>query len=457
MSNNPRVWLDWKKIDSLGGGGQSHTFKVRHRTDSRIGVLKLLKLGDGKSKDDTARLRFKREVKILNEIRHPNIVRLMDENVDAEPYFYVTPFGEPLNKWWVTNLPGVVEAQRIIRSLLEGLAQFHSKGGVHRDIKPANVVMLADENGQGRPVLIDFGLAFTTGDDHLTRPSRLVNNRFVAPPAALYGVYEDPPATWDCLGIAWLWAWMLAENPNDGYGRYHWRYHRFVNFDQAEIVRAVMAVCSTESLCPKDASSMLRMLDNLGLKPREESQTSGATGGETFDFRAASEADNKRHARELIKQADEVELKESAGVFILPIIKDLSDALKAMFARACQNLPLRPKFGDPMDVSRQGGSMLVECECGSAPPPPFTIRVHVNFQLHQSDRFLPFFGCLEVHHPRLQSGLGDPMRTSIRVEALIWDKEGSMWLGSPGERVVTIKDVVDLIESWLNTPEFYAT
>lgn len=388
---------------------------------------------------------------------------LIDADVGAEPY-YITPFGEPLDKWWdAAKHDSIDEAHRIVRSLLNGLAHFHDQRGVHRDIKPQNVVMLPANDGGPRPVLIDFGLAHTVGDDHLTPPDgKLVGNQFATPPGAAYGAYDDPPAAWDCLGLAWLWAWMLADG-QPKYGRYHWRYHRFIHFDQSEIVRAVMAVCSIESLCPTDASSMIKMLDNLGLKPQGKSQMINAVGAGTTAYRNAAEIHTKRRAEELMKRAADVENKEAAAAFVAPLVGNLAERIKVVFIRACsENLPitptfLYPPFGDVGDASRlldvaanHSGLMLVHCVCGNDPPPPFHITVSVYYSLwDKSGRFLPFGVNFQLDHPRISRPAGDP----IEQETVDWDKLGGMWLGR--ERTATIEDVVDLIQTWLTDPQFW--
>lgn len=111
--------------------------------------------------------RLLREVSILRQMpRHPNIVKLFDiftdENTFGESntlYFVFDVARQDLLSFIKKNaVIEVLNAKRIMYSVLCGLKFLHSAGIVHRDLKPANI--LIDMNGQAQ--ICDFGLARTT-------------------------------------------------------------------------------------------------------------------------------------------------------------------------------------------------------------------------------------------------------------------------------------------------------
>lgn len=114
--------------------------------------------------DADARHRFAREAAALASIRHPNVVRVVGVGADESGASFVAMEYVPgasleslINdraaaEEWVPIQRGL----EIVRALAAGLGAVHAAGYVHRDVKPSNVLL---EEGTGRPVLIDFGLA----------------------------------------------------------------------------------------------------------------------------------------------------------------------------------------------------------------------------------------------------------------------------------------------------------
>jgi len=105
--------------------------------------------------------RLNREIRALQTIRHPNVVRLVEYTYSSTPekqvHHIIEEFVEgsdltdPLNTGpWTTE-----RASEFFAALSDGLAALDDEEVVHRDLKPSNIRVRND----GSPVIIDFGLA----------------------------------------------------------------------------------------------------------------------------------------------------------------------------------------------------------------------------------------------------------------------------------------------------------
>jgi hypothetical protein len=148
----------WKNVGSLGEGGQGFVFRVSDLTGDRNGEWALKRL---KKLDRVER--FKREVKILREHPHENIVPLVDAQVnehgeEAENYLVmpIAKYGDLRKRLpiYQGHIGSVVEVALQIARTLDFIHTFNL---VHRDIKPGNI--LFPEAGH-KVWLADFGLAF---------------------------------------------------------------------------------------------------------------------------------------------------------------------------------------------------------------------------------------------------------------------------------------------------------
>lgn len=145
--------------------------------------------------DTQVRRRFERELRLIADCRHPNIVRILDSGEDDHGSFW---YAMPLAKGSLAD-----EADRFVgkdddivhlmRQILAGLGYVHKKGIFHRDIKPANVLRLQSDTW----AISDFGLAreaerTTTA---LTSTLQGVGTFFYAAPEAWKGAkYAEAPA-----------------------------------------------------------------------------------------------------------------------------------------------------------------------------------------------------------------------------------------------------------------------
>ncbi len=139
-------------------GGSARIYKARDLTSNQDVAIKVL--NSTPQEDDLAKEFFYRETEALRELRHPNIIELLDSGYDSEDqsYFLILP-------WVDHNLIDYIRlatpdgwdsfAETIVIPVLKGLAMAHSRNIIHRDIKPSNILVTDD----GCPKLADFGIA----------------------------------------------------------------------------------------------------------------------------------------------------------------------------------------------------------------------------------------------------------------------------------------------------------
>jgi serine/threonine protein kinase len=105
---------------------------------------------------------FRREVKIMRTLRHPNIVEFLGVCMEAPNLCLVTEYlsngslEDVLERMSLKD--GKFSLKRIIslaKDIARGLNWLHHKGIIHRDLKSANILL--DQNGKGK--ICDFGLS----------------------------------------------------------------------------------------------------------------------------------------------------------------------------------------------------------------------------------------------------------------------------------------------------------
>ena len=154
----------YKLLRLLGEGGMGQVFEaVNQNTDRRVAIKTLHAQFAG---DAAVVQRFLREARAATKILHPNVVDILDLDLDATtgaPYI-VQEFlaGESLEAYVEAKadqrLP-VEETLRILVPVMEALVAAHALGIVHRDLKPANLFLTNDRAGAATPKVIDFGIA----------------------------------------------------------------------------------------------------------------------------------------------------------------------------------------------------------------------------------------------------------------------------------------------------------
>ncbi|MFM8633212.1 MAG: serine/threonine-protein kinase [Planctomycetia bacterium] len=186
----------YRILDEIGRGGMGQVFKAEHGIMKRVVAVKVLPHSKMNAHTEAA---FQREIRMLAELDHENIVRALDAGYDGNVHYLVTEYiaGRDLRRQ--VERHGPLDLQRaalVIAQAARGLAYAHRRGFVHRDVKPGNLLVTRD----GRVKLLDLGLAGSlvdadsmksgrrVGTPGYTAPEQIRAPQKVGPEADIYGL-----------------------------------------------------------------------------------------------------------------------------------------------------------------------------------------------------------------------------------------------------------------------------
>ena len=105
-----------------------------------------MKEGPFASSADKAR--FEREVQVLGQLKHPNIVTVYDSGTAAGSFYFVMDdmSGPPLDAYMGGQEHSVDETLRLFGKICAAVNSAHLKRVIHRDLKPGNIRI--DDEGE---------------------------------------------------------------------------------------------------------------------------------------------------------------------------------------------------------------------------------------------------------------------------------------------------------------------
>ncbi|KAI9101545.1 hypothetical protein K1719_023789 [Acacia pycnantha] len=207
IDTSKKVADRYLRREVLGEGTYGVVYKAIDTKTGETVAIKKIRLGKQKEGINFTALR---EIKLLKELKNPNIIELIDAFPHKGNLHLVFEFME-------TDLEAVIRDRNIFLSpadiksylqmTLKGLAYCHKKWVLHRDVKPNN--LLIGPNGQLK--LADFGLARVFGSPD-RRFTHQVFARWYRAPELLFGAKQYGSGV-DVWAAACIFAELLLRRP----------------------------------------------------------------------------------------------------------------------------------------------------------------------------------------------------------------------------------------------------
>jgi cyclin-dependent kinase len=183
----------YQKMEKIGEGTYGVVYKAKDRVTGEIIALKKIRL---EAEDEGIPSTAIREISLLKELQHPNIVRLYDVVHTERKLTLVFEFlDQDLKKYLdvCDSGLGLPILKSFLYQLLTGVAFCHHHRVLHRDLKPPNLLI----NREGQLKLADFGLARAFGIPVRSYTHEVVTLWYRAPDVLLGSrKYSTPVDIW---------------------------------------------------------------------------------------------------------------------------------------------------------------------------------------------------------------------------------------------------------------------
>jgi mitogen-activated protein kinase kinase kinase len=168
--------VKWMQGALIGQGSFGSVYLALHAVTGELMAVKQVEVPSNSNsildkKKESMVAALKREIDLLRDLQHENIVQYLGSNSDAEHFnifLEYVPGGSVaamLNSYGQLHEPLI---RNFVRQILAGLSYLHGRDIIHRDIKGANVLV----DNKGNIKISDFGISKRVEASALLQPQK---------------------------------------------------------------------------------------------------------------------------------------------------------------------------------------------------------------------------------------------------------------------------------------------
>ena len=157
IANHGSLAVNYDIDRKIGSGTFGKVYEVTYRPLNQKRAMKVVKKDTINYQDDSQK--FLKEIEMLTQLDHPNIIKIYEYYVDELNYYVITELargGELYEQIYKLKNFKEEHAAIIMHQIISAVCYMHSKGVVHRDLKPENI-MLESTDDDLTIKIIDFG------------------------------------------------------------------------------------------------------------------------------------------------------------------------------------------------------------------------------------------------------------------------------------------------------------
>ncbi len=207
-------------IEEIASGGGGIVYKAEDIGTGETVALKVL-LSDPHASEEKV-LRFHREARTIQHLKHPNIVKIKEVGAYNSRHFIAMDFidGAGLDDMISEKKLTFKKALAIMIEVAEAVHYAHESGILHRDLKPSNIII----DRAWKPRIIDFGLAKSIRDSaRITNTKKIFGTLGYIAPERFTTAEIPESASMDIFSLGVLLYEMLVNSVPyriDSYGQY---------------------------------------------------------------------------------------------------------------------------------------------------------------------------------------------------------------------------------------------